>query len=143
MALRFDLGPFEELHIGKCVIKNSHERSHFVVEGEMPILRGKDVLAEAVAQSPLEKLYRCVQQMYLEGTYDQHQGQYLQLAAQSMREDLRVSSDLAAADALIKTGDLYRALKALKKLIRADAFEVNKGPLTTYVPRVNGWKQAR
>ena len=38
MPLRFDLGPFEELHIGRCMITNSHERSLFAVEGDMPIL---------------------------------------------------------------------------------------------------------
>lgn len=143
MALRFDLGPFEELHIGKCVIKNSHEHSLFVIEGKMPILKGKDVLPEATVQSSLEGLYHCVQQMYLEEAAEKYQGRYLQLAAQSMREDPILSADLEAVDQLIRVGDFYRALKRLKKLIRAEAFSVDKGPSQTYVPRVNGWKQAR
>ncbi len=82
MPLRFDLGPFEELHIGKCVIKNSHERSLFSVEGEMPILKGKDTLSEA---------------------------------------------------------SLRKALKILKKLIRADAFIPNNSPRTNYVLRINDY----
>ena len=143
MTLRFDLAPFEELHIGKCVIKNSHERSLFVVEGEMPILRGKDVLSEASVRSPLEKLYRCVQQMYLEDAYDRDQGAYLQLAAQAMREDVRLHLDLQAADQLIKEGAFYKALKGLKKLIRPEAFALDRSPSANYVPRVNGWKRAR
>ena len=66
MPLRFALGPFEELHIGRCMITNSHERSLFAVEGNMPILRGKEFLPETAARTPLEKLYHCIQQMYLE-----------------------------------------------------------------------------
>ena len=144
MPLRFDLGPFEELHIGRCMIKNSHERSLFIVEGNMPIVKGKEYMPEAAAQNPLEKLYHCVQQMYLEEAFDKYQGRYLQLAAQSMRGDPQVASDLEAADQMIKAGDFYRALKGLRKLIRAEAFGSNKpGPIANYVPRVNGWKQSR
>lgn len=144
MPLRFDLGPFEELHVGRCVIRNSHERSLFVVEGDMPILKGKEYLPEDAAQSRLEKLYRCVQQMYLEEASDKYQGRYLQLAAQTMTEDPRLSSDLEAVDQLIKAGDFYRALKGLRKMIGPDIFAVGKrAPLANYVPRVNGWKQSR
>jgi flagellar protein FlbT len=143
MSLRFDLGPFEELHIGKCVIKNSHERSLFTIEGEMPILRGRDALSEASLLGPLEKLYHCVQQMYLEDAYEAYQGSYLQLAAQSMREDPTLHSELQAADQLIKSGDLYKALRQLKKLIRAAAFIADNSPRANYAPRVNGWKKAR
>jgi flagellar protein FlbT len=70
MALRFDLGPFDELHVGKCVIKNSHERALFVVEGDMPILRGNAYLQPALANRPLEKFYCCIQKMYLEETHE-------------------------------------------------------------------------
>lgn len=143
MPLRFDLGPFEELHIGRSVIKNSHERSLFVVEGDMPILKGKEYLQETAAQSTLEKLYHCVQQMYLEEACDAYQGRYLQLAAQTMREDPRLSSELEAADLLIKAGDFYRALKGLRKTMRPEIFGTgNSGPSVNYVPRVKGWKRS-
>jgi flagellar protein FlbT len=109
----------------------------------MPILRGKDTLSEASLRGPLEKLYHCVQQMYLEDAYETYQGSYLQLAAQSMREDPTLHSELQAADHLIKSGAFYKALKGLKKLIRADAFTSDNSSRTNYVPRVNGWKKAR
>ena len=149
MPLRFDLGPFEELHIGRCMITNSHERSLFAVEGDMPILRGKEFLPETAARTPLEKLYRCIQQMYLEEAYDKYQGRYLQLAAECLRNDPTLSAELEAGDQLIRAGDFYRVLKSLKKLIPADAFQAdNLGPSkvarsANYVARVNGWKQRR
>jgi len=147
--LRFDLGPLEELHIGRCLITNSHERSLFVAEGDMPILRGREYLPEAAAHGSLEKLYHCIQQMYLEEAHDKYQGRYLLLAAESLRNDPTLSADLVAADQLIKAGDFYRALKNLKKLIPPEVFTVenlrsNKiGRSANYVARVNGWKQRR
>src|SRR3954453_22948683 len=102
MPLRFDLGPFEELHIGRCMITNSHERSLFAVEGDMPILRGKEFLWEGAANSPLEKLYYCIQQMYLEEAYDKYQGRYLQLAAECLRSYPTLSAELQAGDQLIR-----------------------------------------
>jgi flagellar protein FlbT len=146
MPLRFDLGPFDELYIGTCVLKNSHEHSLFVIEGEMPILQGKDVLSEQRLRSPLERLYHCVQQMYLESAPEKYQGKYLQFAAQSVTEDPGLHDALRAADDLIRKRELYKALKGLKKLIPPEAFEVDRRPRPSanYSPRVNGWKpQAR
>ena len=143
MTLRFDLGPFEELHIGKCVIKNSHERSLFAIEGEMPILKGKDALSESSLRGSLEKLYFCVQRMYLEEARDKYQGSYLQLAAQVMRENPMLHSELHAADQLIQSGDLYKALRALKQLVGTEAFAIDRTPSANYIPRVNGWKKHR
>jgi flagellar protein FlbT len=131
------------------MITNSHERALFAVEGNMPILRGKEFLPDTAARTPLEKLYHCVQQMYLEEAYDKYQGRYLQFAAECMRDDPRLSSDLKDADQLIRAGDFYPALKSLRKLIPADVFgSSNLGSnkvsrSANYVARVNGWKQRR
>ena len=51
MPLRFDLGPFEKLRIGRSVISNSDGRAFFAVEGDMPILRDKDFLELVCAES--------------------------------------------------------------------------------------------
>jgi flagellar protein FlbT len=141
MALRFDLGPFDELHIGKCVLKNSHERALFIVEGDTPILRANYVLSPALAVSSLEKLYCCVQRMYLEEAHEELQGSYLALAAGSLKEDPTLYAELHAADQLIAARQYYKALKGLKKLTRQELFGVHKGASETYVPRFGGWKR--
>ena len=141
MALRVDLGPFDQLHIGRCVLKNSHERALFVIEGDTPVLRAKDVLSPALAASSLEKLYCCVQRMYLEEAYEELQGSYLALAAGSVKEDPTLYAELHAADQLIAAGQYYKALKCLKKLIREELFVVDRSPSETYVPRFGGWKR--
>jgi hypothetical protein len=79
----------------------------------------------------------------MEEASEKYQGSYLQLAAQAMRENPMLHADLHAAHQFIQKGDLYRALKGLKKLIRTEAFAVGNSPSAKYIPRVNGWKESR
>jgi flagellar biosynthesis repressor protein FlbT len=138
MPLRLELGPFEELYIGKIVIKNGHERANLAISGETPILKAKDFLA--VANSPIEKLYWCVQQMYLEDATQKYQGQYLRLRLEVIQETRELSPALEGIHALVADGQLYRALRALRKLVGSKAFRVNDQQPETYVPRVDGHK---
>lgn len=135
MPLRFDLGPFEQLFIGRCVLKNSHERARFTIEGQLPILQGKDVLSSELAASSLEKLYCCVQKSYLDESHEEHQASYLALVARSLTENPAFASELQVADQLITHRQYYKALKILKKLIRPEAFFVENTAAANYVPR--------
>src|ERR1700737_543272 len=141
MALRFDLGPFDQLHLGRCVLKNSHDRALFIIEGEMPVLRANAFLQPALAESSLEKLYCCIQQMYLEEAHEELQGSYLALAARSLTEKPTLYAELQSVDQLIASRQYYKALKGLKKLTRAEAFTVDGSPGERYVPRYGGWKK--
>ena len=116
MPLRFDLGPFEKLFIGKSVLTNGGSRTEFIVEGDTPILRARDVLAPEQAVNTPQRLYRCVQQMYLEENLAKYHGSFLSLAAQAMSECPAHHTEIEAADRLIKSGQPYKALKELKKL---------------------------
>jgi flagellar biosynthesis repressor protein FlbT len=122
MPLRFDLGPLEKLFLGKSVITNNGSRTMFIVEGETPVLRARDVLTPERAVNAPEKLYRCVQQMYLEEDAQKYQGSYLALAAQAISERPDCQEQIRVADHFIKAGQHYKALKGLKKLVRQEAF---------------------
>ncbi|SHG24034.1 flagellar biosynthesis repressor FlbT [Bradyrhizobium erythrophlei] len=124
MPLRFDLGPFESLFIGKSVLTNHGDRTTFVLEGEIPILRAKDVLSPQSAATSLERLYCCVQQMYLEDDVEKYRGSYLALAVKALSENSNLHVDLQTADQMVKSGQFYRALKGLKKLIGANSSSV-------------------
>ena len=124
MPLRFDLGPFESLFIGKSVLTNHGDRTTFVLEGEIPILRAKDVLSPQLAATSLERLYCCVQQMYLEEDVEKYRGSYLALAVKALSENSNLHVDLQTADQMVKSGQFYRALKGLKKLIGANSSSV-------------------
>jgi flagellar protein FlbT len=126
MPLRFDLGPFEKLFIGKSVLTNNGDRTMFIVEGVTPILRARDVLTPEQAVNAVEKLYRCVQQMYLEEDAEKYQGSYLALAARTISEFPACLPELRIADQLVKIGQHYKALQTLRKLIGQEAFSLGK-----------------
>ena len=65
----------------------------------------------------MEKLYRCVQQMYLEENSAKYQEAYLALAARAISEYPAYHAELESADRLIKRGQHYKGLKELKKLL--------------------------
>jgi flagellar protein FlbT len=136
MPLRFDLGPFEKLYIGKSILSNSHERAYIAVEGNLPILQGKDVLQPNLATNFIEKLYCCMQKIYLEEAFAEHQGSYLALMVQAIKEEPSFYSELKEVDELVHGGEHYKALKRLKKLIKPSAFAVDKSEPQGYVRRV-------
>ena len=135
MPLRFDLGPFEKLHIGKTVLLNSHERAYFAFEGDVPIMRGKDVLQPELARNSLEKLYCCIQKIYLEEAFTEQQGSYLALMVEALSEEPSLHSELKEVDALVFGREPFKALKRLKKLIRPAAFVVERSEPRNYVRR--------
>jgi flagellar biosynthesis repressor protein FlbT len=122
MPLRFDLGPFEQLYIGKSVLTNEGDRTTFIVHGLTPILRARDVLAPERAVKAMEKLYRCVQQMYLEEDDQKYRASYTTLMVRAVSDCPTSGTDVMTADQMIKSGHHYRALRVLKKLIRQEAF---------------------
>ena len=77
MALKIELRPFERIVIGESVITNSETRTHFFIEGDAPILREKDILTAETANSPVKRLYLCVQMMYLEKDIPKYQELYM------------------------------------------------------------------
>ena len=57
MALKVELKPRERIIVGQVVIRNDEQRTRFFIEGEAPILREKDILTAATADSPAKKIY--------------------------------------------------------------------------------------
>ena len=136
MPLRFDLGPFEKLFIGKSILTNEGDRTTFIIEGDTPILRARDVLTPDEAVTALQKLYRCVQEMYLEEDIAKYQSSYLALAAQTITECPACYAELQTSDGLIKSGQHYKALKELKKLIEKHALAFGGAQKKGSLPRV-------
>jgi flagellar biosynthesis repressor protein FlbT len=136
MALRFDLGPNERLFIGKSVLTNGGNRTKFVIEGDTPVLRSRDVLSPEQAVSAFEKLYYSAQQMYLEEDTAKYEGSYLALAAQTISEYPAYYAELQISDGLIKSGQHYKALKELKKLIEKHALAFGGAQKKGSLPQV-------
>ena len=77
MSLRVVLKPFERIVIGQSVITNSESRTTFLIDGEAPILREKDILTAETANTPVKRLYFCIQMMYLENDIPKYQDLYM------------------------------------------------------------------
>lgn len=117
MPLKVELKPGERLIIGQCVITNSDQRTRLFIDGKAPILREKDILTPATADSPAKRIYLAVQLMYLGDDIKQVSSHYFSLINDLIKA---APSTLAIVDAInneILTGELYKALKLAKKLI--------------------------
>ena len=131
MALKLTLKPHEKLIIGGAVIINGSARSDLIVENNVPILRGKDIMSLNGADSPCKKIYFVIQMMYVdEKNITDHHRTYWELvkdiveAAPSTKPMFQViSNDMMQ-------GKFYQALKAARKLIDYEQ-EVIKSVRTT------------
>ena len=118
MALKVELKPHERIIIGACVITNTDQRAKLLIEGErIPILREKDILTPATADTPAKLIYLAVQLMYLSPDPQLHHPTYFSL----MRDMLNAAPSswpfIEGINNHILNGDLYLALKDAKKLI--------------------------
>ena len=77
MPLRVELKPFERIIIGETVIIKSGTRTSFLIDGEAPILREKDTVTVETANTPVKRLYLCVQTMYLKNDIPRQRAAYL------------------------------------------------------------------
>jgi flagellar biosynthesis repressor protein FlbT len=123
VALRVELKPFERIVIGQSVITNSDVRAAFLIDGDAPILREKDILTAVTANTPAKRIYLCVQQMYLENDIPKYQELYLEFVKDFLDAVPSSRDEIEAASNHILSGALYKALKHIRKLMkREEAF---------------------
>jgi flagellar biosynthesis repressor protein FlbT len=117
MALKVELKPNERILIGESVITNCNQRSWLVIEGSSPILREKDVLTPARADTPAKQIYLCVQLMYTSRDPRTHHEDYFSLVREIVQAAPSTWPFIESINNQILTGNLYKALKEAKKLI--------------------------
>jgi flagellar protein FlbT len=124
MPLRVELKPFERIIIGESVIINSDARTSFLIDGDTPVLRERDTVTAATADTPAKRLYHCVQTMYLKNDVPRYQASYLGILQElrdSLQDSCPGSSELiAAVNHHVSDGALYKALKEIRKLMKRE-----------------------
>lgn len=120
MPLKVDLKPDEQIIIGSVVVRNGATRAQLFIEGRAPILREKDILTPATANSPARRIYLAVQMMYLREDVAEHRKTYADLAQAFLEAAPSALPQLRAIDSALLAGTPYKALKAARALI---AFE--------------------
>ncbi len=126
MALKVELKPFEQIIIGQSVITNSDTRTKLLIEGQAPILRQKDILTAATANTPVKRLYLCVQMMYLENDIPKYQDLYMDFVRDLLQAVPSFRKPIETASKLILGGALYNSLKEIQKLIKREEELLNK-----------------
>jgi len=118
MALRIELKPGERILIGESVLTNSDQRASFLIEGDAPILREKDIMTPEQADTPAKRIYLAVQLMYTSRDARAHHDVYFALMRDIVQAAPSTWSYIEIINNRILTGDLYKALKEAKNLMR-------------------------
>jgi len=116
MALRIELKPGERILIGETVLVNGDQRTTFLVEGQAPILREKDILTPELADTPAKRIYLAVQLMYTSRDPRAHHDVYFSLMRDIVQAAPSTWPYVESINNRILTGDLYKALKEAKNL---------------------------
>jgi flagellar protein FlbT len=117
MALRIELKPGERILIGESVLVNGEQRASFLVEGQAPILREKDILTPEQADTPAKRIYLAVQLMYTSRDARAHHDVYFALVRDIVQAAPSTFPYVETINNRILTGDLYKALKEARNLI--------------------------
>jgi flagellar protein FlbT len=92
-----------------------------MIEGHAPILREKDILTAETADTPVKRLYLCVQMMYLEDDIPKYQDLYMSFVKDLLEAVPSFRQSIETASRLILGGSLYQSLREIQKLIRREA----------------------
>ena len=126
MGLKITLKPYEKFILGGGVIINGDAKSTFVVENDVPILREKDIMTLASADTPCKKIYFAIQLMYVDGeNLPEHHKVFWELVkdvAQAAPSRKQILKDISES---ILHERYYQALKLTKKLIEYEQEVLN------------------
>lgn len=117
MALKVELKPGERIIVGDCIVTNTDQRTRLVIEGESPILREKDIITPARADSPAKRIYLAIQLMYTSKDPRVHHDVYFKLISDFLLAAPSTWPLIEEINNHILTGEMYKALKTAKKLI--------------------------
>ena len=121
MALRIELKPRERFILGGAVIRNGDARSELILENNVPILRGKNILSLEEADTPCKRIYFLIQLMYVEGgNLAEHQDSYWTLVRDIVGAAPSMLGLIDAINEQLVGGHYYEALKLTRKLINEE-----------------------
>jgi flagellar protein FlbT len=118
MTLKVELKPHERIIIGSCVITNTDQRTRLLIDGDrIPILREKDIMTPAIADTPAKLVYLAVQLMYISPDPQSNHATYFNLIRDIVTAAPSAWPIIEEINTNILSGDMYRALKQARKLV--------------------------
>lgn len=126
MGLKLKLKPYERVFLNGALVRNGASGAELELLNEIPLLREKDILLEAEAQTPCQKLYLIVQTMYFEPANQQLLQPSLDALVQGVASAAPSARELLSSVLEhIQQQQYYAALKALQELIQYEAELMN------------------
>lgn len=117
MGLKVELKPGERFILGDCLVTNGDQRTRLLIEGQAPILREKDIMTPAQADSPAKRIYLAVQLMYTSRDPAVHHETYFTLMRELVQAAPSAWAHVVDVSNHILAGEMYKALKSAKALI--------------------------
>lgn len=126
MALVIDLKPRERIIVGEAVITNDEQRTRLHIEGDAPILRQKDVLRPAEADTPCKRIYLTIQLMYLSKEPGAMHNEYFEQLREVVEAAPSMKPMFLEVNTHIIGGQYYKALKEARKIIAYEEELMNR-----------------
>ena len=118
MPLRISLKAGERLIVGGAVVKSGKSRCDLIIENDVPILRGREVLSLDDADSPCRRIVFTIQLMYVDPAHAvEHHALFDQLVEDVLRASPSMAPLIAEIGERIAAGQFYPALKLGRKLM--------------------------
>lgn len=117
MGLKVELKPGERIILGECIVTNGDHRTRLHIDGQAPILREKEIMLPAMADTPAKRIYLAVQLMYTARNPRIHHATYFSLMRDLVQAAPSAWPHMVAVGDHIMAGEMYKALKSAKALI--------------------------
>lgn len=118
VPLKLSLRPQEKIFIGGAVVQNGDHPVELTILNDIPLLREKDVMTEAEADTICKRIYLCVQLMYMDPAHmGSYQLDYRHLMEEVLQAAPSTSRLLAEINTDLACGRYYQALKTAHKLV--------------------------
>ena len=118
MALKIALKPHERIVIAGAVISNGEKRSDLIIENQVPILREKDLMSEAEADTPCRRIYFVIQMMYFDlENIKEHHKTYWRLVDEVVSAAPSMSVFVDRISECLVSSNYYQALRRARELI--------------------------
>jgi flagellar biosynthesis repressor protein FlbT len=124
MALKISLKPGEKFVVNGAVVTNGDRRSSFVIQNKVSILRERDILTEAEANTPARRVYFPIMLSYLDADkastyYQEFVLRMTELMGVIENPEIQLVCVQVSLDMMNR--DFYRALSGCRKLVEHEA----------------------
>ncbi|RZJ42437.1 MAG: flagellar biosynthesis repressor FlbT [Brevundimonas sp.] len=120
MPLKLSLKPGEKFVLNGAVVQNGDRRGVLILQNKASVLREKDIMQLAEANSPAKRIYFPVMMMYLDEAsapkvYDEFALRLTEFMGATRNPE--ILADCVAASRHVMAREYYKALMAARKLV--------------------------